>query len=164
MYYSRLPHYIKTWRCSTIWCVHIASLLATPVQPSAPPLGSSWVNTATELLQQLVAVLSPWLLNVSYTFFNAFIINYAILVVTVVTNHPTSNTVTNIAHDAILSNITSCTTVEATTLKGQFAKIESAEKKIASMLNSTQSALLGEHTFHLSDVSMFLSAKQTYKP
>ena len=83
------------------------------------------------------------------TSLNAFIINDAISVVTVVTNHPTSNTVTNIALDAILpaSNITSCTTVEATTLKGQLVAIESAEKKLASMLNSTQSSLLGEHTF-----------------
>ena len=72
----------------------------------------------------------------------------AISVATVATTWPTSHQVSYLAVDAILAEVSSCSTVEITTLKAQLARLESAEANMASMLNATQAALLdGYNTF-----------------
>ena len=64
----------------------------------------------------------------------------AISVATVATTWPTSHQVSYLAVDvdAILAEVSSCSTVEITTLKAQLTRLESAEANMASILNATQ--------------------------
>ena len=69
----------------------------------------------------------------------------AISVATVATTYPTSHQVSYLAVDAILADVPSCSNLEITTLKAQMTSLQSAEANMASMLNATQTALLGGH-------------------
>ena len=85
----------------------------------------------------------------------------AISVATVATTWPTSHQVSYLAVDAILAEVSSCSTVEITTLKAQLTRLESVEANMASILNATQATLLGGYNTFVTIFNYLLTSAST---